>query len=46
MADFCPRAGEVLDRHGILVILDEVATAYGRPGEWSAAPSMPPRTPS
>jgi putrescine aminotransferase len=28
---------EVLSRHGILLILDEVVTAYGRVGEWFAA---------
>jgi putrescine aminotransferase len=28
---------EVLDRHGILLVFDEVVTAYGRVGEWFAA---------
>ncbi|MFE7170008.1 aspartate aminotransferase family protein [Streptomyces sp. NPDC057616] len=36
-ADYWPRVREVLDRHGILLILDEVVTAYGRVGEWFAA---------
>ena len=31
------RVQEVLKRHGILLILDEVVTAYGRIGEWFAA---------
>lgn len=36
-ADYWPRVREVLDRHGILLVLDEVVTAYGRVGEWFAA---------
>ncbi|MFJ3667030.1 aspartate aminotransferase family protein [Streptomyces sp. NPDC090106] len=36
-ADYWPRVREVLDRHGILLILDEVVTAYGRVGGWFAA---------
>ncbi|MGW6139343.1 aminotransferase family protein [Streptomyces sp. NPDC055144] len=36
-ADYWPRVREVLDRHGILLILDEVVTAYGRVGHWFAA---------
>ncbi|MCG7205075.1 aspartate aminotransferase family protein [Streptomyces arenae] len=36
-ADYWPRVREVLDRHGILLIFDEVVTAYGRVGEWFAA---------
>lgn len=36
-ADYWPRVREVLDRHGILLILDEVVTAYGRVGQWFAA---------
>jgi putrescine aminotransferase len=36
-ADYWPRVREVLDRHGILLILDEVVTAYGRVGSWFAA---------
>ncbi|MFD0327455.1 aspartate aminotransferase family protein [Streptacidiphilus monticola] len=35
--DYWPRVREVLDRHGILLILDEVVTAYGRVGSWFAA---------
>jgi adenosylmethionine-8-amino-7-oxononanoate aminotransferase len=35
--DYWPRVREVLDRHGILLIFDEVVTAYGRTGEWFAA---------
>jgi PLP-dependent transaminase len=35
--DYWPRVQEVLGRHGILLILDEVVTAYGRIGEWFAA---------
>ncbi|POX47138.1 aspartate aminotransferase family protein [Streptomyces sp. Ru71] len=35
--DYWPRVREVLDRHGILLILDEVVTAYGRVGTWFAA---------
>ncbi len=50
-ADYWPRVREVLDRHGILLILDEVVTAYGRvgsgsPPSTSASPptsSSPPR---
>jgi adenosylmethionine-8-amino-7-oxononanoate aminotransferase len=35
--DYWPRVREVLDRHGILLILDEVVTAFGRVGAWFAA---------
>jgi putrescine aminotransferase len=35
--DYWSRVQEVLDRHGIILILDEVVTAYGRIGEWFAA---------
>ncbi|WP_149563392.1 aspartate aminotransferase family protein [Streptomyces cacaoi] len=35
--DYWPRVREVLDRHGILLIFDEVVTAYGRTGSWFAA---------
>jgi adenosylmethionine-8-amino-7-oxononanoate aminotransferase len=35
--DYWPRIEEVLHRHGILFILDEVVTAYGRTGTWFAA---------
>lgn len=36
-ADYWPRIGEVLGQYGILLILDEVVTAFGRAGEWFAA---------
>jgi putrescine aminotransferase len=35
--DYWGRVQEVLRRHGILLILDEVVTAYGRVGQWFAA---------
>ncbi len=35
--DYWPRVSELLRSHGILLILDEVVTAYGRVGEWFAA---------
>jgi PLP-dependent transaminase len=35
--DYWPRVEEVLRRHGILFVLDEVVTAYGRTGTWFAA---------
>lgn len=35
--DYWPRVAEVLQRHGILLILDEVVTAYGRVGSWFGA---------
>ena len=35
--DYWPRVAEVLRRHDILLILDEVVTAYGRVGEWFGA---------
>ena len=35
--DYWPRVAEVLRRHGILLILDEVVTAYGRVGSWFGA---------
>ena len=35
--DYWPRIQEVLRRHGILFILDEVVTAFGRTGTWFAA---------
>ena len=34
---FLPMVREILDRHGILLITDEVITAYGRTGAWSGA---------
>jgi PLP-dependent transaminase len=35
--DYWPRVAEVLGRHGILLILDEIVTGYGRTGSWFAA---------
>ncbi|MFN8163207.1 MAG: aspartate aminotransferase family protein [Solirubrobacterales bacterium] len=35
--DYWPRMGEVLRRHGILLIFDEVVTGYGRTGTWFGA---------
>lgn len=34
---YWPRVQEVLRRHGILLILDEIVTAFGRTGYWFAA---------
>jgi PLP-dependent transaminase len=34
---YWPRVQEVLSAHGILLVLDEVVTAYGRTGHWFAA---------
>ncbi|MFO1186853.1 MAG: aminotransferase [Alphaproteobacteria bacterium] len=31
---YWPAMGEILDRHGILFIADEVVTGFGRTGEW------------
>lgn len=43
-ADYWPRVRELLSRHGILLIADEVVTAYGRTGAWfdSAERGMAP----
>jgi adenosylmethionine-8-amino-7-oxononanoate aminotransferase len=35
--DYWPRVRELLGSHGILLIFDEVVTAYGRTGSWFAA---------
>jgi PLP-dependent transaminase len=35
--DYWPRVQQVLRAHGILLILDEIVTAYGRTGYWFAA---------
>jgi PLP-dependent transaminase len=35
--DYWPRVRELLDEHGILLVFDEVVTAYGRVGEWFGA---------
>jgi PLP-dependent transaminase len=35
--DYWPRVAEVLGRNRILLILDEIVTAYGRTGSWFAA---------
>ena len=35
--DYWPRVREVLQSHGILLILDEVVTAFGRTGRWFGA---------
>jgi len=34
---FMPGVREICDRHGILLISDEVITAFGRTGDWSGA---------
>jgi adenosylmethionine-8-amino-7-oxononanoate aminotransferase len=34
---YWPRVQEVLRKHGILLILDEIVTGYGRTGHWFAA---------
>jgi PLP-dependent transaminase len=37
-ADYWPRVRDVLSRHGILLIADEVVTAFGRMGNWFDSP--------
>jgi adenosylmethionine-8-amino-7-oxononanoate aminotransferase len=39
-ADYWPRVQEVLRRHDILLIADEVVTAFGRTGSWFASPDL------
>jgi putrescine aminotransferase len=34
---FMPRVREICDRHGILLIADEVVTGFGRTGAWSGS---------
>lgn len=36
-ASFMPGVREICDRHGILLIADEVITAFGRTGDWSGS---------
>jgi putrescine aminotransferase len=36
--DYWPRIREVLSKHGILLIADEVVTAFGRTGAWFDSP--------
>lgn len=36
-ASFMPLVREICDRHGILLIADEVITAFGRTGAWTGA---------
>ncbi|MFE2853712.1 aspartate aminotransferase family protein [Streptomyces lavendulae] len=37
---YWPAVRQVLDAHGILMIADEVATGYGRTGDWFASPGF------
>ncbi|WP_221351233.1 aspartate aminotransferase family protein [Streptomyces beigongshangae] len=38
--DYWPRVAELLRHHGILLVMDEVVTAFGRLGHWFAAERM------
>jgi putrescine aminotransferase len=38
--DYWPRVRELLDRHGILLIADEVVTGFGRTGAWFASDAL------
>lgn len=39
-ADYWPRVADLLRAHGILLIMDEVVTAFGRTGSWYSAEQM------
>ncbi|MGW4115326.1 aminotransferase family protein [Actinosynnema sp. NPDC004786] len=39
-ADYWPRVRDLLDRHGILLIADEVVTGFGRSGHWFASDAL------
>jgi putrescine---pyruvate transaminase len=36
-ADYFPRIREICDKYGVLLIIDEVITRFGRTGEWFAS---------
>lgn len=36
-ASFMPKVREICDRHGVLLIADEVITGFGRTGHWSGS---------